>query len=288
MRVDFKILVLAFIAIYLIVDTDAWFGSRRSSGRSSSGRSSSGRSSSRSSSIRRSRGWSSRTHSRSSSRSSPRRSFWGGGRRLSSTRSSSRRSGGWPSRTHSRSSSRSSSRRRFWGGVRRLGSIRSPSSNKKSIPHDIKTKSGLTKLFNKKVVSVQPVEQPLGALNNGKIGKGFVKLANKMGIKTSISGQKSRATHSGVVVTTSDKKKYLVHKGKKFGKSSQTVVVDAKHMSKSWENVGKSVSGNGNNVGSFVKAGGADYNLWGKNCHDATKDMTKLGKRKKRSMCISG
>lgn len=131
-------------------------------------------------------------------------------------------------------------------------------------------------------MSVQPVERPLAGLNNGKIGSVVVKLANKLGIKTSISEQKSRATHSGVVVTTTDGKKYLVHKGDGYGKSSQTVVVDAKHMGKSWKNVGKSGNGNGKSIGSFVKAGGENYKLSGGNCHDATDDMKKNGKRKKR------
>ncbi|XP_046854485.1 uncharacterized protein LOC124447557 [Xenia sp. Carnegie-2017] len=166
------------------------------------------------------------------------------------------------------------------------GSSRSSSSSgsSKGFPHDVKTKSGLTKLYNKKVVSVQRVERPLAGLNNGKIGVIGVKIANKLGIKTSASGYKDRATHSGVVVRTSDGKRYLVHKGDGYGKSSQTVVVDAKHMSNKWKNVGSSKSGNGKNVGSFVKTGGPNYNVKGDNCHNAGDRMMKNG-RKKRSTC---
>jgi hypothetical protein len=126
-------------------------------------------------------------------------------------------------------------------------------------------------------VSVQSVERPLNGLNKGRIGKPGVKLAKLLGIKTSISGQKDRATHSGVLVTTKDGGRYLVHKGKDFGKSSQTVVVDAKHMSKLWKKVGKSVSGNGKKIGDFVKAGGKDYKIKGGNCHNARDKMKELG-----------
>lgn len=37
--------------------------------------------------------------------------------------------------------------------------------------------------------------------------------------------------HTGVVATTNDGGRYLVHKGPYYGKGSSTVVVDAKHMS---------------------------------------------------------
>ena len=36
-------------------------------------------------------------------------------------------------------------------------------------------------------------------------------------------------------VTTAAGEQYLVHKGPEFGKSSQTVVVDAGHMSSNWK-----------------------------------------------------
>ena len=86
-------------------------------------------------------------------------------------------------------------------------------------------------------------------------------LAGKVGIK-----------HSGVVVTTKDGKRHLVHKGKGYGESGQTVVVDAKHMSKKWK-VTDSQSVSGAKVGDYVKKGGKDYNLATDNCHDASKRM---------------
>ena len=63
-------------------------------------------------------------------------------------------------------------------------------SSKKSFPHDIKTKSGLTKLYNQKVVSVQPVERPLAGLNNGKIANCCGNCKLKLEVKTSISAKK--------------------------------------------------------------------------------------------------
>ena len=133
---------------------------------------------------------------------------------------------------------------------------------------------------------MQKIERPLAGLNNGKIGKLGVKLANKIGIKTSISGLKDRATHSGVVVTTADGKKYLIHKGKNYGKSSQTVVVDSKHLSSSWWKVGNNQKVKGKQtIGDFVKKAGKDYNVRGDSCHNASEKLGNLGKR---SSCRGG
>ena len=83
-----------------------------------------------------------------------------------------------------------------------------------------------------------------------------------------------------MVVTTSDGKKYLVHKGSGYGKSSQTVVTDAKHMSNRWKTSGEGKSVNGKNVGDFVKTGGKNYNFITNNCHHASSRMDNLGKRR--------
>ena len=85
--------------------------------------------------------------------------------------------------------------------------------------------------------------------------------------------------HSGVVVTTKDGDKHLVHKGKGYGLSSQTVVTHSKHMSKAWNKKGNAKSVNGKTIGDFVKAGGKNYNLFTNNCHHASKRMHNLGKR---------
>lgn len=152
-------------------------------------------------------------------------------------------------------------------------------SSSKSIPHDIKTKSGLTKLYNQKVTSVQSVERPLNIGKTGYISKPVQKVLNFFGVKTSISGKKAHATHSGVVVTLKNGKKYLVHKTNSgVGKASKTVVTSAKHMSNKWQNVGKDEKVNGKVIGDFVKKGGKNYSLWN-NCHKAHDKMKGLGKR---------
>lgn len=152
-------------------------------------------------------------------------------------------------------------------------------SGNKNFPHDIKTQSGLTTLFNERVISSQPVERPLKGPGGGKFGQGAIAAANFVGIKTSHSGKNDRATHSGSLVTTSDGKQYLVHKGDGFGKSSNTVVTDAKHMSSKWKPAGPTTNVAGRaSISDFVKAGGKDYNVRGKNCHNATSKMQNLGK----------
>ena len=83
-----------------------------------------------------------------------------------------------------------------------------------------------------------------------------------------------------MVVTTKDGGKFLVHKGKGYGSSGQTVVTDAKHMSNRWSNIGNGKSVKGKSVGDFVKAGGKKYNFLFNNCHHARDRMDKLGKRR--------
>ncbi|VDI48524.1 Hypothetical predicted protein [Mytilus galloprovincialis] len=77
-------------------------------------------------------------------------------------------------------------------------------------------KKGLTKLYNSKVTKVESYSRPLS---------GFF---GKIGIK-----------HTGVVATTKNGGKFLVHKGPGYGKSSSTVVVNAKHMSNKWTKTGE-------------------------------------------------
>ena len=152
------------------------------------------------------------------------------------------------------------------------------SSGGRSFPHDIKTKSGLTQLYNQRVVSSQPVERPLNAFKGGQIGRTGVAAANAFGITTSYSGKPDRATHSGSLLTTADGKQWLAHKGDGFGKSTDTVVVDAKHMSGRWEPAGPTQNVGGKaSVGDYVKAGGPHYSKSGSNCHNATQSMQKLG-----------
>lgn len=82
-----------------------------------------------------------------------------------------------------------------------------------SFSHDIPTQSGLTHLYNQPVTRVEHVERSMSSS-----GKGHLPV-----------------NHAGVRVTTAGGEQYLVHKGADYGKSSQTVVVDAKHMSDNWK-----------------------------------------------------
>lgn len=129
-------------------------------------------------------------------------------------------------------------------------------------------------------MSSQPVERPLEGLNRGKFGKIGIGLANAAGVRTSYSNKLDQATHSGSLITTSDGRQYLVHKGDGFGKSGgDTVVTDAKHMTNRWEAAGPRQDVDGRaTVADYVKAGGKDYRLRGADCHDATNNMQNLGR----------
>lgn len=129
----------------------------------------------------------------------------------------------------------------------------SASSSKGAVPpHDMKTKSQLTILYNQPVVFAERLTRPMGSL---PVSAGVL-------------------SHSGVRVTLEDGSTYLIHKGKNYGIQSETVVVDAKHMSKSWE-VTQSKPVQGKTVSDFVKAGGTDYNLFFDNCHMGAGRMMK-------------
>ncbi|KAL3064955.1 hypothetical protein OYC64_001065 [Pagothenia borchgrevinki] len=95
------------------------------------------------------------------------------------------------------------------------------------------------------------------------------------------SWQRGCLSHSGVRVTLADGSQWLVHKGDKFGISSQTVVVDARHMSDAWEVFEKKDFNGEDTVSDFVEAGGTDYTLVFNNCHAASLNM--MEKESKRS-----
>uniref|UniRef100_A0A671Y917 Uncharacterized protein n=1 Tax=Sparus aurata TaxID=8175 RepID=A0A671Y917_SPAAU len=72
--------------------------------------------------------------------------------------------------------------------------------------------SDLTRLFNSPVYKAERMKRPLGG-------------------SSSVAGLIS---HSGVRVTLANGSQWLIHKGKGYGISSDTVVVDAQHMSRHW------------------------------------------------------
>ncbi|XP_078542871.1 uncharacterized protein LOC144828510 [Lissotriton helveticus] len=130
----------------------------------------------------------------------------------------------------------------------------SSSSSSKGVvpPHDMKTKSQLTKLYNQPVVFAERLTRPMGSL---PVSVGVM-------------------SHSGVRVTLEDGSRYLIHKGKNYGIQSETVVVDAKHMSKNWEVI-QSKPVQGKTVSDFVREGGTDYHLFFDNCHMGAGRMMK-------------
>ena len=80
------------------------------------------------------------------------------------------------------------------------------------------------------------------------------------------------AEHSGTRVTTEDGKQYLIHKGKGYGNSSQSVITPAKHMSNNWHRAGESYKPNAN-VGEMIQKSGTGYHETKDNCHHGTVRM---------------
>ncbi|KAJ3598411.1 hypothetical protein NHX12_001921, partial [Muraenolepis orangiensis] len=120
-----------------------------------------------------------------------------------------------------------------------------------SYNYDLSSMSDLTRLYNSPVYLAERMKRPLGSMDV-------------------IIGPIS---HSGVRVTLSDGSTWLVHKGDRFGISSQTVAVDARHMSTSWRIVETKNFGGTKNIGDFVRAGGTDYSLFFNNCHFGSRRM---------------
>ena len=84
------------------------------------------------------------------------------------------------------------------------------------------------------------------------------------------------ADHSGVKVTLDNGQKFLVHKGNEYGTASETVVVDARHMSSVWSSTGERKHIHSSTVGDYVRAGGKHYDLFSDNCHHASERMMQL------------
>ncbi|XP_076593569.1 uncharacterized protein LOC143324741 [Chaetodon auriga] len=106
----------------------------------------------------------------------------------------------------------------------------------------------LTRLYNSGVFEAERMKQPLG----------------------SSSSMVGPFSHSGVRVTLADGSRWLIHKGQNFGISSQTVVVDARHMSSDWRVVKVRDFQGRKTVGDFVATGGSNYNFLFDNCHWAS------------------
>ncbi|XP_059502295.1 uncharacterized protein LOC132209607 [Stegostoma tigrinum] len=73
-------------------------------------------------------------------------------------------------------------------------------------------------------------------------------------------------------VARDDGRQWLIHKGRGYGISSDTVVTDAAHMSDRWK-VTDERAVEGRTVGDFVETGGQNYDLLTDNCHHASSRM---------------
>ncbi|KAK1173088.1 hypothetical protein AOXY_G3125 [Acipenser oxyrinchus oxyrinchus] len=127
----------------------------------------------------------------------------------------------------------------------------SSSSGGKNFPHDMTRQSDLTKLYNSPVYQADRMRRPLEGMS---FALGII-------------------SHSGVRATLADGSQWLIHKGDGFGRSSQTVVVNAKHMSSDWKIIETKDFGGSKTIGDFVKAGGTDYKLLFDNCHFGSRRM---------------
>jgi len=115
----------------------------------------------------------------------------------------------------------------------------------RSYNYDLSNASDLRRLYNQAVYKAERMKRPLEGMSF-RVGP---------------------LSHSGVRVTLADGSKWLVHKGDGFGVSSQTVVVDARHMSSDWTVVETKDFRGSKTVSAFVRAGGTDYSLIFDNCH---------------------
>ncbi|XP_072249567.1 uncharacterized protein [Leuresthes tenuis] len=112
----------------------------------------------------------------------------------------------------------------------------------------------LTDLYNSRVKTIERMRRPMGSSSSG-------------------SGPIS---HSGVRVTLDDDSQWLIHKGDRYGRSSQTVVVEERFMSSKWKNIAPIVRCSGTKtVADLVDAGGAVYDVFSDNCHHASRRMNK-------------
>ncbi|XP_030249737.1 uncharacterized protein LOC115567382 [Sparus aurata] len=106
----------------------------------------------------------------------------------------------------------------------------------------------LTRLYNSPVYKAERMKRPLE-------GTRFVLGA---------------ISHSGVRVTLANGSQWLIHKGGGYGISSDTVVVNARHMSPDWRVVKEGNFLGRKTVADFVATGGSDYNFLFDNCHWAS------------------
>uniref|UniRef100_A0A8C9WEN9 Uncharacterized protein n=1 Tax=Scleropages formosus TaxID=113540 RepID=A0A8C9WEN9_SCLFO len=137
-----------------------------------------------------------------------------------------------------------------------------------SYSYDLSNMSDLRKLYNSKVYLADRMKRPLDGTSFilGPLSHSGVRRLSPKRLpmnRTELSGH----TPYSPRVTLADGTRWLVHKGNEFGISSQTVVVDARHMSSNWKVVETKNFRGTKTVSDFVRAGGTDYSLIFDNCH---------------------
>ncbi|XP_036071878.1 uncharacterized protein LOC112136742 isoform X1 [Oryzias melastigma] len=132
----------------------------------------------------------------------------------------------------------------------------SSSGGRKNFQADLHGHS-LTDLYNSPVMTAERVKRPFGSSGSGSGG----------------------FSHTGVRVTLEDGSQWLVHKGRRYGDASETVVTRAGHMSDKWKVIQTKNFDGSKTVSDLVRAGGTKYNLLRDNCHHASRRMMNLGGR---------
>ena len=142
------------------------------------------------------------------------------------------------------------------------------------------TPSILEEVKRKYVKKLVVVERPFGI--HIELHKDDITSLNEKGIKTSISGNSTTITHSGVLVTTEDDKTYLIHKIKKGENADNTVKTRVEYRPNlfddpSWKAVKTIKPKKQLTINDYYKITQPyEYNFFTNNCHDATERMIQL------------
>ena len=144
-----------------------------------------------------------------------------------------------------------------------------------------------TEVFSKVVVKVQIVERPMGycgLVRSWMYNRWTISCLNTFNMKTSMSQKKDRVMHSGIVIETADREKYLIHKGKFFkgkNKNDKTVIqkVEEAMFNNAYTKVGRNFTPRQlRKVREYYDESGTGYNFITDNCHDGTIRMINLAK----------
>ncbi|XP_071324355.1 uncharacterized protein [Trachinotus anak] len=148
----------------------------------------------------------------------------------------------------------------------------SSSSGSRTYNYDL-SGPDLSRVLGSPVYSAERVRRPIGSSassSSGSIGSGLTPLIG------SISPHHDPSTHSGVRevclfnrVTLGDGSKWLIHKGNDYGRASETVVTDARHMGPGWRPESTRDFLGEKTVSDLLRIGGQNYNVLTDNCHHA-------------------